>query len=196
MKKPNILLAVVVAALAGSARAQTAQAPPQVQPPEVAAAEQAVAKAVAAVIKDLGDDDFRKREAAEKALVKLSESVLREVVTRADLKDAEQLTRASHIFETLAASARQGRMMLSLQPKERAGVLKLAKTDPEIFNRLFSDDARVTAKAVKQLVTSDKPGSTIIASWALAQVDWELRIAALQAASELSKPDEKLRNAI
>ena len=172
----------------------TAEEPPA--PPEVTKARQAVAQAVAAVVKDLGSDEDHKRQAAHAALQKLSESVVDEVVAQADLRDAEQTVRVAKLFESVAASARQGSLMISLSPKARKLVGELAKEKPKAFGRFFHARPTVRAEAITRLAASEKGGAEHVVSWALRNGGWQVRLAAAQAAGALEVTSGRINDAL
>ncbi len=193
---PRILLACGIAA--AGAFALAADAPPATQPApkEVQAAREAVAAAVAAVAGDLGDESFQKREAAQKALRELSESVLAEVLARTDLDRPEQAQRVARLFSGVAASAHQGEMLIALLPKQRQAVLELARGEPESFNRLFSADPAEAAPAVTALVARGRPGSETVLLWAVRRPHWRVRLAAINAVGGLDGPSRKVNDAL
>ena len=176
--------------------AWAAAKPEATGPPEVEAARRAVARAVAAVVKDLGSDEGHKRRAAHAALKQLSESVMSEVVVQADLRDAEQTTRVAKLFESLAASARQGSLMISLSPKERKLVDELAREKPKAFGRLFHARSAARAEAVTRLAASETGGAEHVLCWAFRNGGWRVRLAAAKAAGDLEGTTGKINDAL
>ena len=198
------LLAVAAAtALTLNAGAQTsatapAEATSQARPgsAEVQAARKAVAKAVAVLVKDLSSNNSAKREAAQRALANLSESVMAEVVAQSKLTDAEHVARAGELFATLIASARQGQMLLSLPTDQRKLLAAFALAEPKLFNSAFDENAVAAAKAMPQLAESNNPAASILMAWAIRCRPWEVRLAALKAAGEVEKPHPALADAL
>ncbi|HUS47657.1 MAG TPA: hypothetical protein VNA25_29720 [Phycisphaerae bacterium] len=189
-----IVIAGVLAC--AQAAAQTTQPAGDSASPKMQAARKAVAEAVAEVVHDLGSGRLQKREAAQKALTALSESVIAEVFARVDANDLEQVARAKELLATLTASARQAQMMISLTPEQRTKVSTLARSAPESFNSLFSEDREVAGKAAAALVTADAPGSEVVVTWACGQRDPIVRLRAIEAACYLSNPSEQVRLAL
>ena len=163
---------------------------------ELSAARESVAKAVAALVGDLGSDDYEKREAAQAELGQLGELVMTEVLRQADMRDPEQAQRASRLFDRLTGSHRQGQLLMTFSKSDRAAVVKLAKAKPKDFNALFDPNPGAASAAAVRLIHSDQPGAVPVACWAMRHRQWRVRLAAAQAAGSISRKDVRVNNAL
>jgi len=189
-----ITLGCVAAWAVGLSAADQTQTQPA--PEEVQAARRAVARAVAAVAADLGSDSYRKREAAQKALLDLSEAVLAEVLRQAHVDQPEEAQRVGQLFSSLAVSARQGEMLIAMPAKRRKALLELAKAHPAEFNKLWSQDPATAAAAVTALAVKGGPACESVVCWALRRPHWEVRMAAIQAVGAMDGPSKDINNAL
>jgi hypothetical protein len=196
-KRNGLLIpALILICLGSGAWSQTTRPAPPAETPEMQEARKAIAKAVAAAMQELSSSSSPRREAAHQTLISLSEAVLTEIVSQSKLTDAEQVARMAELFAALGASARQGQMMLGLTPEQRKIVAAFAQAEPKLFNTIFGAGAGPAAKAAARLAEIEKPGADLVLAWATGHEQWEVRLAAIQSAANVEKPQPALKDAV
>jgi len=163
-------------------------------PPEVKAARKAIVRAVEAIAEDLASDDGGKRDSAQNMLRELNESVMSEVLARVDLGDPAKAAAAADLFKSLAVSARQGAMLVTLPSEHRKAVVTLAKEKPKHFCALFSLNPTEAVRGLRRVTAGDKVGAEPIALWALHHPDWRVRITACKTAAKLARPSKQVKD--